>query len=74
MSSCRAAATHATRRGTPVKDMQTIFGWKTPSMVFRYAKGSEDVQRRAMKGLASSFMDEKAKVLPFPGGKKAEGE
>lgn len=69
-----SAATYAARRGVPVKDMQTIFGWKTPSMVFRYAKGSEDVQRRAMKGLASSFMDDKAKVLPFPGGKKAEGE
>ena len=69
-----SAATYAARRGTPVKDMQTIFGWKTPSMVFRYAKGSEDIQRRAMKGLASSFLDEKAKVLPFPGGKKAEGE
>lgn len=69
-----SAATYAARRGVPVKDLQTIFGWKTPSMVFRYAKGSEDVQRRAMKGLASSFMDEKAKVLPFPGGKKAEGE
>ena len=43
-------------------------------MVFRYAKESEDVQRRAMKGLANAFMDETAKVLPFPGGKKAEGE
>jgi len=69
-----SAATYAARRGVPVKDLQTIFGWKTPSMVFRYAKGSEDVQRRAMKGLASSFMDEKAKVLPFPGGMKVEGE
>ena len=69
-----SAATYAARRGVPVKDMQTIFGWKTPSMVFRYAKGSEDVQRRAMKGLASAFMEDKGgKVLPFPAG-KAEGE
>lgn len=68
-----SAATYAARRGVPVKDMQTIFGWKTPSMVFRYAKGSEDVQRRAMKGLANAFMEDKGKVVPFPGG-KAEGE
>ena len=68
-----SAATYAARRGVPVKDMQTIFGWKTPSMVFRYAKGSEDVQRRAMKGLASAFMEDKGKVVPFPGS-KAEGE
>lgn len=69
-----SAATYAARRGVPVKDLQTIFGWKTPSMVFRYAKGSEDVQRRAMKGLASAFMEDKGgKVLPFPAN-KAEGE
>jgi integrase len=68
-----SAATYAARRGVPVKDMQTIFGWKTPSMVFRYAKGSEDVQRRAMKGLASAFMEDKGKVVPFPAS-KAERE
>lgn len=68
-----SAATYAARRGVPVKDLQTIFGWKTPSMVFRYAKGSEDVQRRAMRGLANAFMEDKGKVVPFPAG-KAEGE
>lgn len=69
-----SAATYAARRGVPVKDMQTIFGWKTPSMVFRYAKGSEDVQRRAMKGLASAFMEDKGgKVVPFPA-EKVSGE
>ncbi|WP_081458459.1 tyrosine-type recombinase/integrase [Solidesulfovibrio fructosivorans] len=46
-----SAATSAARRGVPVKDMQTIFGWKTPSMVSRYAKGSEDMQRRVIKGV-----------------------
>ena len=49
------AATFAARRGVPVKDMQIIFGWKTPSMVFRYAKGDEDTQRKAMSGLAESL-------------------
>jgi len=69
-----SAAIYAARRGVPVKDMQSIFDWKTPSMVFRYAQGSEDVQRRAMKGLASAFMQDKGgKVVPFPG-RKAEGE
>ena len=46
------AATLAARRGTPVKDLQILFGWRTPSMVFRYAKGDEDAQRRAMSGIA----------------------
>jgi len=65
------AATHAARRGVPVKDMQQIFGWKTPSMVFRYAKGSEDVQRRAARGIAQSLLGQEGKVLPFLGGKAA---
>jgi integrase len=59
------AATLAARRGTPVKDMQVLFGWKTPSMVFRYAKGNEDVQRRAMQGLAQSLTAEPGKVVPM---------
>ncbi len=57
------AATLAARRGVPVKDMQIIFGWKTPSMVFRYAKGDEDTQRRAMTGLAQSLAPEPSKVI-----------
>lgn len=67
------AATHAARRGVPVKDLQQIFGWKTPSMVFRYAKGSEDVQRRAARGIAQSLLGQEGKVLPFPGS-KASGD
>ena len=59
------SATFAARRGVPVKDLQEIFGWKTPSMVFRYAKGSEDVQRRAMHGLAQALTEERGKVVPF---------
>lgn len=59
------AATIAARRGVPVKDMQIVFGWKTPAMVFRYAKGDEDTQRNAMNGLAQSLTAEPAKVLPF---------
>jgi integrase len=57
------AATIAARRGVPVKDMQLIFGWKTPSMVFRYAKGSEDLQRQAMKGLAHALSEAEGKVI-----------
>ncbi|MFQ5328716.1 MAG: tyrosine-type recombinase/integrase [Thermodesulfobacteriota bacterium] len=63
------AATHAARRGVPVKDMQIAFGWKTPSMVFRYAKGDEDTQRRAMQGVAQSLKAEQAKVIPMKGGR-----
>lgn len=59
------AATLAARRGVPVKDMQILFGWKTPAMVFRYAKGDEDTQRRAMQGLAQSLTAEPAKVVPL---------
>jgi len=57
------AATLAARRGTPVKDLQILFGWRTPSMVFRYAKGDEDTQRRAMSGLAQSLVPEQGKVI-----------
>ena len=63
-----SAATYAARRGLPVKDMQEIFGWKTPDMVLRYCKGSDDVKRRAARGLAASLIGggELARVLPFP--------
>lgn len=57
------AATLAARRGTPVKDLQILFGWKTAEMVFRYAKGDEDTQRRAMQGLAQALAPEQAKVI-----------
>lgn len=57
------AATLAARRGVPVKDMQIVFGWKTPSMVFRYAKGDEDTQRRAMSGLAQALVPEPSKII-----------
>jgi len=59
------AATLAARRGTPVKDMQILFGWKTPSMVFRYVKGDEDTQKRAMAGLAQSLNTKSAEVIPI---------
>lgn len=57
------AATFAARRGVPIKDLMEIFGWKTPSMVFRYAKGDEETQRRAMSGLAESLSPEQGKVI-----------
>jgi integrase len=61
------AATLAARRGTTVKDLQAIFGWKTPSMVFRYAKGDQKTQKQAMDGIAISLTpnDEPAKVIPM---------
>ena len=59
------AATFTARRGTPVKDLQLLFGWKTPSMVFRYVKGNQDEQRRAMEGLASALQEKEAEVIPF---------
>ena len=59
------AATVAARRGTPIKDLQIMFGWKTPSMVFRYAKGDEAIQRQASDGIAQALLGEPAKVLPL---------
>lgn len=60
------AATFAARAGTPVKDMQQIFGWKTPSMVFRYVKGSKEVQRSAVQGLANALLENRtAKTVSF---------
>jgi integrase len=59
------AATLAARRGVPVKDLQLMLGWKTPSMVFRYVKGSEEVQRQAMRALAQSLTGEMGKVIPI---------
>jgi len=59
------AATLAARRGTPVKDLQVVFGWRTPSMVFRYAKGDEGIQRQALEGVAQALTGEPAKVVPF---------
>jgi integrase len=59
------AATLAARRGVPVKDLQILFGWKTAAMVFRYAKGDEDIQRQAMQGLAHSLAAEPAKIVPL---------
>jgi len=67
------AATLAARRGTPLKDLQLVFGWKVPAMVFRYAHGNEDVQRRAMQGLLQSLApDQEGQVIPFP--RKANGQ
>lgn len=62
------AATFAARCKTSPKDMQIIFGWKTPAMVFRYVKGDEDAQREAMSGLALSLTAESVKSpLKFSG-------
>lgn len=46
------AATLTARSGIALKDLQLIFGWKTPAMVFRYVKGDESARRDAMKSLA----------------------
>lgn len=51
------AATLTERNGTGVKDLQIIFGWKTPAMVFRYVKGDENTRRDAMKQLAKSLSE-----------------
>lgn len=59
------AATFAARNHTDVKDMQLIFGWKTPSMVFRYVKGNENARRHAMKGLARTLSGEESKIIPI---------
>lgn len=58
-----AAATYAARRGTPVKDLMEIFGWRTPVMVFRYVKGDAETQRKAMSGLAESLTPEQGKIV-----------
>lgn len=49
------AVTLTERNGAGVKDLQIMFGWKTPAMVFRYAKGDEKARRHAMKSLAQSL-------------------
>lgn len=65
------AATVAARRGVPIKDLQAIFGWRTPAMIFRYVKGNEETQRAAMMGVAKALNPEPAKVVPMvKGGKK----
>ena len=48
-----------------MKDLQLIFGWKTPSMVFRYVKGDKEAQRQAMKGLAQTLSLEDEKIVPI---------
>lgn len=58
------AATRAAK-STNFKDMQVIFGWKTPAMVFRYAHGDKDTQRRAMDTIANSMTQETGRVVPF---------
>lgn len=50
-----SAATFSARNGISVKDMQLIFGWKTPAMVFRYVKGDTNAQKQAMQKLAESL-------------------
>lgn len=60
-----SAATFAARRGTQAKDMQLLFGWKTPDMVFRYVKGDADAQRRAMDSLANTLNGATGKILPI---------
>ena len=57
------AATVAARNGTSVKDMQYIFGWKTPLMVFRYVKADRKARKLTMNGLAQSLSDENGKII-----------
>lgn len=57
------AATVAARNGTPVKDMQYIFGWKTPWMVFRYVKADRKARKLTMNGLAQSLSGENSKII-----------
>lgn len=59
------AATLAARRGTNPRDLQDMFGWKVPAMVFRYAKGDRAAQKRAANGLVDALnpKPKKAKVV-----------
>ena len=57
------AATIAARNGASVKDLQIMFGWKTPAMVFVYVKGDKDERRQAMSGIAQSLKGENAKIV-----------
>lgn len=57
------AATIAARNGTSVKDMQYIFGWKTPLMVFRYVKADRKARKQTMNGLAQSLSGENGKII-----------
>lgn len=57
------AATVAARNGTSVKDMQYIFGWKTPWMVFRYVKADRKARKQTMNGLAQSLSGESNKII-----------
>jgi integrase len=47
------SATLIARGKTSLKNLQEMFGWRTPAMVFRYAKGSEDEQRKAIADLGN---------------------
>lgn len=67
------AATFAARNHIDVKDMQLIFGWKTPSMVFRYVKGNESARRHAMKGLARTLSGEESKIVPIEKAEEVSG-
>ena len=57
------AATLASKNGASVKDLQVMFGWKTPSMVFNYVKGDRDEQKRAMNGIARSLKGDNEKIV-----------
>ncbi len=57
------AATYGVRNNTSVKDMQDIFGWKTPAMVFRYAKSDENTKRTAMKGISNALSKNNEKII-----------
>ncbi len=49
------AATYAARDGATLRDLQDMFGWKVPAMVFRYAKGDRAAQKRAAGRLADAL-------------------
>jgi len=57
------AATLAARNGASVKDLQVMFGWKTPSMVFIYVKGDRDERKQAMSGIARSLKGDNEKII-----------
>jgi integrase len=59
------AATMAARNIRNVKDLQEIFGWKTPSMVFRYVKGDKDSQKKAMQSLEENLSNKNEKIVPL---------
>jgi len=51
-----SAATIAARRGLGLKELQYLFGWKVPAMVFRYVKPEEGAGKKVFEDLAKTLI------------------